>query len=127
MHYLMIYIILKCERNIYGDSVEGKRRDGVQTALPLMVISLTNMDQLGAHLNRDTEPFCLTFHLTFWINLLLQPWNQHKISMLLTETFRALYSGSIRLNHTKLQIFKHFNLKNDNFRDLAEEKPQFEY
>ena len=127
MHYLMIYIILKSERNIYGDSVEGKRRDGVQTALPLMSISLTNMDQFGAHLNRDTEPFCLTFHLTFWINLLLQPWNQHKISMLLIETFRALYSGSIRLNHTKLQIFKHFNLKNDNFCDLAEEKPQFEY
>ena len=65
MHYLMIYIILKSEWNIYGDSVEGKRRDGVQTALPLMSISLTNMDQFGAHLNRDTEPFCLTFHLTF--------------------------------------------------------------
>ena len=93
--------------------------DGVQTALPWISVSLTNMDQFGAHVNGDTEPFCLTFHLTFWINLLLQPWNQYKISMLSIENFRVLYSGSIRLNHTKLQIFKHFNLKNDNFCDLA--------
>ena len=53
------------ERNIYGDAVGGKRRDGVRTALPLISISLTNVDQFGAHLNGDTEPFCLTFHLTF--------------------------------------------------------------
>lgn len=53
------------ERNIYGDAVEGKRKDDVQTAFPLISISLTNMDQFNTHLNGDTEPFCLTFHLTF--------------------------------------------------------------
>lgn len=69
------------KRNIYGDSEKWQKGwCSNSSSVGLISISVTNMGQFGAWLNWDTEPFYLTLHLTFWINLLLQPWNLYKIA-----------------------------------------------
>lgn len=61
---------------------------------------------MWSQLNWYPEPLYLTFHLTFWINLPLQPQNQHKITwcwLIILGHYTGILLGWDKL---KLSIFK---------------------